>query len=255
MGNPEPSPAPAALTSPTAPTDAGFRGYYGRGSYYRNGHYGYNNTEIAPAEWSGSEEKPQGGGNGWGCCNRCWDWRCKHSPCCHKKKESESSPSEPAPAPAPAPSPAPAPALLTSLPQEGEEGWGCCNRCWSWICKHSPCCHKKKESESSPSEPAPAPAPAPAAPTDDPQEGGNGWPWGGCHRCWSPICKHSPCCHKNQESESSPSVSDLVKAGLEQLKAGNTLKFSVNIKNPQAIIDEAEALKGQKTSKGEIFTL
>merc|ERR1712108_135016 len=201
MGNPEPSPAPAALTSPTAPTDAGFRGYYGRGSYYRNGHYGYNNTEIAPAEWSGSEEKPQGGGNGWGCCNRCWDWRCKHSPCCHKKKESESSPSEPAPAPAPAPSPAPAPALLTALPQEGEEGWGCCNRCWSWICKHSPCCHKKKE------------------------------------------------------SESSPSVSDLVKAGLEQLKAGNTLKFSVNIKNPQAIIDEAEALKGQKTSKGEIFTL
>merc|ERR1711974_356367 len=81
--NPEPSPAPAALTSPTAPTDAGFRGYYGRGSYYRNGHYGYNNTEIAPAEWSGSEEKPQEGGNGWGCCNRCWDWRCKHSPCCH----------------------------------------------------------------------------------------------------------------------------------------------------------------------------
>merc|ERR1711974_299336 len=57
------------------------------------------------------------------------------------------------------------------------------------------------------------------------------------------------------KSESSPSVSDLVKAGLEQLKAGNTLKFSVNIKNPQAIIDEAEALKGQKTSKGEIFTL
>merc|ERR1711974_486803 len=133
--NPEPSPAPAALTSPTPPTDAGFRGYYGRGSYYRNGHYGYNNTEpwckppwchngvnTEPApEDDGSEEKPQEGGNGWGCCNRCWDWRCKHSPCCHKKKESESSPSEPAPAPAPAPSPAPAPALLTALPQEGED--------------------------------------------------------------------------------------------------------------------------------------
>merc|ERR1711974_479603 len=53
------------------------------------------NTEPAPED-DGSEEKPQEGGNGWGCCNRCWDWRCKHSPCCHKKKESESSPSEPA---------------------------------------------------------------------------------------------------------------------------------------------------------------
>merc|ERR1712025_313758 len=111
------------------------------------------------------------------------------------------------------------------------------------------------ESESSPSELTPAPAPA--APTDDSQEGGHWGPtvWGWCcagehHRCWSPICKHSPCCHKKQESESSPSVSDLVKAGLEQLKAGNTLKFSVNIKNPQAIIDGAEALKGS-ASKGE----
>merc|ERR1711974_553194 len=152
--------------------------------------------EIAPAEWSGSEEKPQEGGNGWGCCNRCWDWRCKHSPCCHKKKESESSPSEP----------------------------------------------------------APAPAPAPAAPTDDPQEGGNGWPWGCCHRCWSPICKHSPCCHKKQESDSSPSVSDLVKAGLEQLKAEHP-EVQRQHKESTGYYRRSRALKGQKTSKGEIFTL
>merc|ERR1712025_688289 len=165
--------------------------------------------------------------------------------------ESESSPSEL--------TPAPAPAAPTDDSQEGGHwgptvwGWCCAgehHRCWSPICRHSPCCHKKKESESSPSEPEPAPA----APTDDPQEGGPpiGTPigWWCCRRCWSPICKHSPCCHKKQESESSPSVSDLVKAGLEQLKAGNTLKFSVNIKNPQAIIDGAEALKGS-ASKGE----
>ena len=56
--------------------------------------------------------------------------------------------------------------------------------------------------------------------------------------------------NKKQESESSPSVNDLVKAGLEQLKAGNTLKFNVNIKNPQAIIDKAEALKGSREGCG-----
>jgi len=38
----------------------------------------------------------------------------------------------------------------------------------------------------------------------------------------------------------------LVNAAIGQLKDGNTLKFNVNIKNPQAIIDEADALKGNE---------
>ena len=44
-------------------------------------------------------------------------------------------------------------------------------------------------------------------------------------------------------------VSALVNAALGKLKAGNTLKFNVNIENPQAIIDEAEALKGSDVSE------
>ena len=73
--------------------------------------------------------------------------------------------------------------------------------------------------------------------------------------CFPAVCKHNHCCFHHQEAEPSnkTSVSAFVNAALGQLKAGNTLKFNVNIKNPQAIIDKAEALKGNDVSeRGDI---
>merc|ERR1719284_1083147 len=63
-----------------------------------------------------------------------------------------------------------------------------------------------------------------------------------CHycihnHCFPRVCKHNRCCqHEASQNASDTSVSALVNAALGQLKAGNTLKFNVNIKNPQAII-------------------
>ena len=72
--------------------------------------------------------------------------------------------------------------------------------------------------------------------------------------CFPSVCRHNRCCRHQEPSQNSSdtSVSALVNAALGQLKAGNTLKFNVNIKNPQAIIDEAEALKGTDVSDGLI---
>merc|ERR1719419_902548 len=125
------------------------------------------------------------------------------------------------------------------IEMEDNEGWHCHCRpgchCWHRRCY----CHHESDSE----EPT-----NPTKPDEDSDEKDM------CHycihaHCFPAVCKHNRCCqHKASQNASDTSVSALVNAALGQLKAGNTLKFNVNIKNPQAIIDEAEALKGNDVS-------
>merc|ERR1719394_1730061 len=129
---------------------------------------------------------------------------------------------------------------LIKMADKGEEGWHCHCRpgchCWHRRCY----CHHESESE----EPT-----NPTKPDEDSDEKDM------CHycihaHCFPAVCKHNHCCQNEaSQNASDTSVSALVNAALGQLKAGNTLKFNVNIKNPQAIIDEAEALKGNDVSE------
>merc|ERR1719394_554275 len=115
-----------------------------------------------------------------------------------------------------------------------EDNEGC--HCWHRRCY----CHHESDSE----EPT-----NPTKPDEDSDEKDM------CHycihaHCFPAVCKHNHCCQNEaSQNASDTSVSALVNAALGQLKAGNTLKFNVNIKNPQAIIDEAEALKGNDVSE------
>ena len=67
------------------------------------------------------------------------------------------------------------------------------------------------------------------------KESGEGhWCRPGCH--W--IHHHCVCHHDSGE----PSVKKLVYAGLDLLKAGKTLKFNVDVKNPEALLGANEVI-------------
>merc|ERR1712108_36653 len=123
------------------------------------------------------------------------------------------------------------------------------NPCIYRVCKQSPCCHHTKAKRILSASPPETEEDVPrgktvfvhessSSPSSDEEKLNEGC-WPSCfHRCQYERCKNSGCCNR-KGSESSPS--DLVNGALGQLKAGNTLKLDVNIRNPQAIMDKAEA--------------